>query len=282
MIRLRNIIATGFVSKWGFSKVLRFILIVLKKTIAMSGYPGTLPGPPPHFGDKQPRLPQVGTLSAMDSSPMLMEKSIAMIFMTGTSSLFLIINGKRIETWTPEMSDIHFKHVLGNERHGETAPKRVMFVKSKPFSMMPAEKRLRVAYGVTMTWWCNWYRLIHDYMYPNKLASVHSNYVQGSHFGAVHHLVAPHLTWGSVHAHAPVLVGFLRQTPRASIFGYLPADDVFKNQKSPSWVNRGLVCWLIIFGRILDSWWYILVLLLNISFFAGYLRSYSKCCPSSG
>ena len=38
------------------------------------------------------------------------------------------------------MSDIHFKHVLGNERHGETAPKRVMFVKSKPFSMMPAEK----------------------------------------------------------------------------------------------------------------------------------------------
>ena len=142
MIRLRNIIARGFVSKWGFSKVLRFILIVLKKTIAMSGYPGTLPGPPPHFGDKQPRLPQVGTLSAMDSSPMLMEKSIAMTFMTGTSSLFLI-NGKRIETWTPEMSDIHFKHVLGNERHGETAPKRVMFVKSKPFSMMPAEKTAR-------------------------------------------------------------------------------------------------------------------------------------------
>ena len=49
MIRLRNIIARGFVSKWGFSKVLRFILIVLKKTIAMSGYPGTLPGPPRPF-----------------------------------------------------------------------------------------------------------------------------------------------------------------------------------------------------------------------------------------
>lgn len=153
MIRLRNIIATGFVSKWGFSKFLRFIFIVLKKTIAISGYPGSLPGPPPHFGDKQPRLltshlgrsPQVGTLPPMDLSPMLpVEKSIAMTFMSGTSSLFLIINGKQIETWTPEMSDIHLRHVLGNdEPHGETAPKRVMFVKSKPFSMMPAEKTAR-------------------------------------------------------------------------------------------------------------------------------------------